>query len=249
MRVMLTLPNVSLIIIDTHCADLARLAVFDSIRHIKFADLLIFSSDCLFFGQSCRNVRIPRFESNEEFTRFLWLAVPNHLATDYMLIIQWDSWILDPGMWTGEFLNYDYIGAPWSYNDGLNVGNGCGLRSRQLMRFLQAKTAEFPVPHDKEDDVLCRHYRPRLESHGFKWAPEQLASRLSFEGSRPAPDSRHFMFHDSFNFSSVLDGERLAQRMRLMQANAHLRVKGKLDPGRLAQRATVLPRLAMENAP
>jgi predicted O-methyltransferase YrrM len=50
------------------------------------------------------------------------------------------------------------------------------------------------------------------------------------------------MFHDSFNFPAVLEGERLAERLRLMRANPAIAGKvAAIDKGR---RAIILPRLA-----
>jgi hypothetical protein len=52
---------------------------------------------------------------------------------------------------------------------------------------------------------------------------------------------RYFMFHDSFNFPSVLDGERLAERVQLMRTNpAFARKVAELDRGR---QPIILPRL------
>ena len=159
-----------------------------------------------------------------------------------MILIHWDGWIVNPSCWRDEFLQYDYIGAPWWYDDGLNVGNGNAIRSMRLMRFLQQNTAEFPLTTYKEDDLISRTYRPMLQRHDFKWPPETLASQFSFECTRPSWSSRHFMFHDSFNFPLVLAGERLDERVRLMRANPAIAHKvAELDAGR---RPLILPRLA-----
>jgi hypothetical protein len=57
-----------------------------------------------------------------------------------------------------------------------------------------------------------------LEGYRFNWPRETLASQFSFECTRPSWPSRHFMFHDTFNFPLVLTGERRADRARLMRA-------------------------------
>jgi SAM-dependent methyltransferase len=110
------------------------------------------------------------------------------------------------------------------------------------MRFLQTNKEGFPLSVSQEDHLIGRVYRAALEQHGFKWPSESLASRFSLECTRPSPESRHFMFHDSFNFPIVLDSERLAERTRLMRANPAISRKvAELDSGR---RPTILPRLA-----
>lgn len=237
----LRLPDVTLAIMDVQCPELARLALQDSLQGIAFGHVVVFSDTDLAVPGT-RWVKVPKWPSIADFCNFFWYELPSHLSTGWMLQIQWDAWITSPDLWTPEFLQYDYIGAPWWYADGLNVGNGCALRSLKLMRFLQQYKKYFPLFSYKEDDILCRTYRPILEKCGFKWAPEVLASRFAFECTRPSWTSQHFMFHDSFNFPLVLQGERLAERVRLMRANPTLgRKVAELDSGR---RPLLLPRLA-----
>jgi hypothetical protein len=157
--------------------------------------------------------------------RHHWQEVAPHVATSHALAIQWDSWVVDPGMWRKEFLEYDYIGAPWWYKDGMNVGNGgfC-LRSTALMRFLRKHRDRFPCTNTLDDDLLCRKYRTALQEEGFVWAPDNVALDFSFEVIRPVPDSRHFGFHASYNFGYGCGGslERLLERARIMIKSKYL---------------------------
>jgi len=129
--------------------------------------------------------------------------------------------------------------------------SGSSLRSRASRRFASSIWAaptlglslRQPLAHP-EDDLLSWHYRPALEKHGFRWAPEQLASRFMFECARTSPNSRHFMFHDSFNFPFVLDRHRLAKRLRLMLENAYLQRGHKIAEIRAGRMPLILPRLA-----
>jgi len=237
----LQLPELTLVMIDVQCPDLARLAIADSMRGIDFGDAVVFSDTDLAMPGT-RWVKVPKWPSIAECCKFLWYELPKHISTGWMILIHWDGWIVNPSCWRDEFLQHDYIGAPWWYDDGLNVGNGNAIRSMRLMRFLQQNTAEFPLTTYKEDDLISRTYRPMLQRHGLKWPPETLASQFSFECTRPSWSSRHFMFHDSFNFPLVLAGERLDERVRLMRANPAIAHKvAELDAGR---RPLILPRLA-----
>jgi hypothetical protein len=104
------------------------------------------------------------------------------VQTSHVLIIQHDGFILNPYAWDDEFLQYDYIGAPWCYDDGLNVGNGgFSLRSKRLLDILS--TDEHIVQSHTEDYRIGRTYRRRLERRGIRFAPESLASRFSIEGN------------------------------------------------------------------
>ncbi len=70
-----------------------------------------------------------------------------------------------------------------------------------------------------------------------------LARLALHECTRPSWFSRHFMFHDSFNFPLVLAGERLAERVRLMRENPRIKHKvAEFDAGR---RPMILSRLAV----
>jgi hypothetical protein len=236
----LNLADVTLVMIDVQCHDLARLALHDSMRDIDFGEVVVFCNADLAVPGT-RWVPVPRWPSIAECCKFLWYELPNHISTRWMLLIHWDGWIVDPSCWREDFLQYDYIGAPWCH-DTFNVGNGNALRSLRLMRFLQQNAELFPLTTYQEDDLVSRVYRTRLETSGFQWAPESLASQFSFECSRPSWSSRHFMFHDSFNFPLVLSGDRLNERVRLMRENPSIKHKlAELESGR---RPMILPHLA-----
>jgi hypothetical protein len=237
----LNLPDVTAVMIDVQCHDLARLALFDSMRDIDFGEVIVFC-DADLSVPGTRWVKVPRWPTIADCCKFLWYELPDHISTDWMVLLHWDGWIVDPTCWSEDFLQYDYIGAPWCLDDGFNVGNGNALRSLRLMRFLQQNPARFPLTTYKEDDLVSRVYRTDLERLGFKWAPETLASQFSFECSRPSWHSRHFMFHDSFNFPLVLSGERLNERVELMRQNPSIKHKlAELESGR---RPMILPHLA-----
>jgi hypothetical protein len=78
-----------------------------------------------------------------------------------------------------------------------------------------------------------------IDVAGTQWIP-----RFMFECTRPSPNSRHFMFHDSFNFPFVLARERLAERLRLMLENPYLQKGNKIAVLRAGRRPLILPRLA-----
>lgn len=228
------LPNVTVELIDVDSPELARLAMIDTLAQIEPGEALIFSPTVIHVP-GARWIEIPAFANLDEYVRFLWHDMPNYVSTSHILFTQWDAWVIDGTCWTDEFLKYDYGGAPWMYfDDAFKVGNGAGLRSLALMNRLRTAPEEYPVSRI-EDAVISRIYRRNLELDGFKWMPVRLASRLAFENSRPAKNSRHFMFHDAFNFPAVLDGDRLAERLALMRKNPRgLRKLGEIEQGREA---------------
>jgi uncharacterized protein DUF5672 len=237
----LKLPDVTLVMMDCTCPELARLAVMDTLELIEPDDILVVSNAELDVPNA-RAMQVPAWQTVQEYCLFLWYHLPFFVHTKFFLNIQWDGWVIDHTMWDPEFLEYDYIGAPWWY-DTYNVGNGTGIRSIKLMRFLAENRKLLPV-EGKEDELLGRVYRPILERQGFRWAPEKLAAKFSVECTRPSVSSKHFMFHDSFNFPAVLPQEKFEQRLRLMQVNKYICRGKKLLELEQKRSALVLDRLA-----
>ena len=164
-----------------------------------------------------RFVTVPDFTDKLGWCRSNWYDAPPQLRTPYVLQIQWDSWVWDPTQWTEKFYDYDFIGSPWWYKDGKNVGNtGFSLMSTRLKRFLNANREKFPCNSVAEDDLLCRGYRLELEKYGFTWAPEELARQFAFECVRSPAHPRTFGFHGAFNFNEVLSYSALIERTKLM---------------------------------
>jgi hypothetical protein len=130
-------------------------------------------------------VTIQPLRSSADYSRFMMKSLLRHIDTEYVLVIQWDGYVANPGAWSPEFLLFDYIGARWN-NDLYrkeahhNVGNGgFSLRSRVLLEALQDPAITLLHP---EDRMICREYRRYLEDkHGIVFAQDDIADRFSFE--------------------------------------------------------------------
>lgn len=222
---MLKLPDVTLVLIETREHDLAELALRDCEALAEFGEVLVFTDrPAKFLRPDRRVIEVPDWPNKQGWSRCFWTDVALQCRTSHVLGIQWDSWIVAPEMWRDEYLRYDYIGAPWWYKDGLNVGNGgfC-LRSTRFMRFVRKHRAQFPVICDLDDDLFCRKYRPTLQSAGFEWAPEMIAQDFAFECVRSDPTARHFGFHAAYNFDyGCGSDERLLERAQLMARSNYI---------------------------
>ena len=172
---MLKLDNITLVCADCLNYDGALKAIGKSCEQIEFADVKFFTD--IHYVDS---IFIESIKSKKEYSYFIHNKLADYIDTDFVLIIQNDGYVINPHLWTDEFLNYDYIGAPWWYSDGYNVGNGgFSLRSRRLLKVVQELNYEDYHP---EDDSICRKQRDWLEYiHKIKFAPEELAARFSFE--------------------------------------------------------------------
>lgn len=117
-----------------------------------------------------------------QYSNYALRELGQHVNTPYLLIVQWDGFVLDARQWSSEFLKWDYIGAPWPGPDGPQVGNGgfC-LRSRRLLDALEDPVFQTPGK-EAEDRRICQVARPMLEQrYGVRFAPVPLAMRFSYE--------------------------------------------------------------------
>jgi len=223
---MLKLPNVTLVLVETREHELARLALEDCERLVEFAEVLVFTDRPSDFQKNGRRiVEVPDWPTKLGWSRCFWYDVPLQVKTSHALCIQWDSWVVDPSIWHDEYMQYDFVGAPWWYKDGMNVGNGgfC-LRSAKFMRYIRKHRDQFPCITDLDDDLYCRKYRPTLQTAGFEWAPEAIAQAFAFECVRPDITARHFGFHAvyNFNYGCQDDEARLLERAHAMKQSNYI---------------------------
>ena len=208
---MLQLPRVTVCCVDCVNHDLALTALHQCAQHARFARVLFVTDHHLAIeGVEC--LRIEPLRSREDYSRFVIKELGDHIDTDFVLLVQWDGFVVNPAAWSDDFLDHDYIGARWPFrDDGLTVGNGgFSLRSRRLLAALRDQAV---IPEPLEDVGICRTFRPYLEKvHGIRFAPEAVADRFSFEATYF--DKVPFGFHGLFNFWMFLDAQGLAHVLR-----------------------------------
>jgi hypothetical protein len=196
---MLELPSVTLCCIDTVNPPLARGRVRpEALEREGDAELFVERR-----AEVGREVRvIEPFASRAEYSEFVLKSLVRHIDTPFVLLIQWDGYVINPAAWRGEFLACDYIGAKWFWHqDAMRVGNGgFSLRSRKLLAALQDPRIALD---GNEDETIGRKYRPLLErEHGIVFASEALADAFAFEAAYPV--GKPFGFHGLYNFCRVV---------------------------------------------
>ena len=203
----MALPDVTLVAVsDVAIAATAR-ALAISQQGLRFAETLLLTSREAPPGLCATSRAIEPIASREAYSRFMLRDLHRHIATSHALCVQWDGYVLDPARWDPEFLEYDYIGAPWlHFGDGMRVGNGgFSLRSARLLE----ACATLDVADEAEDMAICRTHRPVLEQRfGMRFAPADLARRFAFE--RAAPNHDEFGFHGAFNMVGRVPAAELA---------------------------------------
>ena len=127
--------------------------------------------------QGIEVTKIEPLPSINHYSFFCIKRLVDYINTDYLLLVQHDGFILDSGLWTNDFFNYDYIGAAWADK---RVGNGgFSLRSKKLLTALaDSRVRDVRI----EDNAIGRHYKTLLERYyGIKIAPLFMADRFSHE--------------------------------------------------------------------
>jgi hypothetical protein len=193
----LDLRDVTVCAVDTVNVALAARSLHLSMAQCHFADAVLFSHAPV--AGAFRTVEIGKLNSIAEYSNFVFKHLSTRIKTPYVLLVQWDGYVIDPAAWSPTFREYDYIGARWPGEaDGMSVGNGgFSLRSR---KFLSAVTEpRFAVDKDMNEDwLICRAYRPVLEGeYGIRFAPESVADMFSYENTQPNKPS--FGFHGMGN--------------------------------------------------
>lgn len=208
---MKSIKNLTMVIVDTINHAGAIHAINKSLEQIT-PERVIFFTNIEFGGVKFRNefpvevVIIERITSKEEYSKFIIYELINHIKTTHCLIIQHDGFVLNGSLWHDSWMEYDYIGAPWLYTDGRNVGNGgFSLRSFKLMEHTAGLSGllGFGLASDgldilgPEDEMIGRLFRGALEGHGCKFPTEEVASKFSFELQMPLGPT--FGFHGIFH--------------------------------------------------
>jgi len=212
----LDLSDVTICAVDSVNVALAARALHLSMAQCKFADAILFTHAAV--DGAFRTEKIPRIRSTAQYSSFCFKRLPTFIDTPFVLMVQWDGYVVDPGAWSPAFRQCDYIGARWPVNDGLSVGNGgFSLRSRKFLSALMQPRFTLDVRFNS-DWLVCRSYRPELEGdYGIRFAPEHVADLFSHE--RVEPSRPTFGFHSLENMWRYLDDAEMLKFVNLLSAD------------------------------
>jgi hypothetical protein len=183
--------KIPVVIVDTYKhKNLARHAIERSLQTGLVDKVYSFSNVPIIPGEVFFEIKT--IESTADYSRFVLHALPHFILEERFFLIQWDGFPLRGDLWDSQYMNFDYIGAPWDdMPEHMSVGNGgFSLRSRKLGETLSKRSIveSKGLPHeDAEDVIICRYMRPVLEMLGIKFAPRSLASTFSTEHLSNAP--------------------------------------------------------------
>lgn len=204
----LALPDVTLACVDTRAPQIALTAIERCIAQIEFARVVLFTDVAAQNSLPAHIDGVPiSIGSVDEYSAFMLRGLATHITTPFVLVVQWDGYVLDATAWDPAFLEYDYIGAPFrSGPQGWLVGNGgFSLRSAKLLAAMQDPSIAISNP---EDTCICHDNRVRLErDFGIRFATPDVAARFAFE--RVEPTGPTFGFHGLFNFHRIMSSDQL----------------------------------------
>jgi hypothetical protein len=191
-----------------------------SMEHINFGKVKILSN----VETSIEGIEIIKIPSLDklQYSLFCLYELPKYVDTEYCLTFQGDGFVINPNLWKSEFLEYDYIGAPWTSKEINQVGNGgFSLRSQKFLH--SAKTLEYNsriqfqkhIPAGQlitpEDWFVCCYSYESMINMGVKFPNMDLAYEFSVE--HPSLIKRYnyydlstyksFGFHGSFNLAAM----------------------------------------------
>ncbi len=178
---MLKLPNVTLIALTDHKFEEHK-AVAD-----KVCEEIEFGAVKIIYDRGINH-------DVNNWNRKIIYELTNYVDTDFCFLFHADGYPINPSAWKDEFLDYDYIGAPWplptddySYRtpsgELVRVGNSVSIRSKRILDEPRRLALEWKpyYGNTNEDGFLCVHNRQNLIEAGCKFAPFEVAKFFSRE--------------------------------------------------------------------
>lgn len=206
----LHLPQVTLVMMGTINLEGHLKALEYSCKDIEFGEVKLIT-DRPFEHEFIKYNYIDPIRGIDQWSHDIVFKLGEYITTDFALLIHPDGFVVNPESWKSEFLNYDYIGAPWplpSSKDKIafrdingkiqRVGNSVSLRSKKLLDLPKKIQMEWKSFHGftHEDGYICVNMRHVFEKHGCVFAPLELAVHFSQEVPIPeAKGIKPFAFH------------------------------------------------------
>lgn len=191
----ISLPDVTLLSITSVNIDQTQSALKISSQDIEFAKVKLLSSSLPSSKHpDIEYMQIPKIDYLG-YSRIIIKDLYKFFETKFCLIVQADGFVVNSDFWNNDFLNYDYIGAPWPEKVQVNPGNlsltlnenkvgngGFSIRSNKLAKVTSKIDFEnLTFPNKSEDIVICHYLYKDMIKQGIKFAPPELAAQFSME--------------------------------------------------------------------
>jgi hypothetical protein len=200
----LQLPEATLLIFNpAHGADTSGAILNWLDRRIEFGAVVHITDKPASFPVVGRQVYVPKcdWKTAQEIQAF---ELHEYFDTPFVLHIETDGFPVHFDKWKPEFLDWDYIGAPWPprlvpEDGGDRVGNGgCSLQSRRFRELLHQYRHLYAGEPSDVWFTRNKQLRPILDREGIRIAPIEAALQFSFENE--LPDFPGWDRRESFGF-------------------------------------------------
>lgn len=192
---MIELPDVTLLAPTGNHIEETIQAVLKCCEFINFGEVKLVTHEELELPDDVTLEKsIYPMDSYYNYNKYVFEDLYRHVDTTHCLLMQYDSWIIHPELWEDEWLNYDYIGAPWAVKENayiawdsgehVRVGNGgFSFRSKKLLEipFKYRLSLTQEQGYYNEDGNICCYHRKSFLDGGIKYAPINVAAKFSFE--------------------------------------------------------------------
>ena len=206
------LPQVTLIAVSSVKIYETVKALEYSMRGIDFGEVVLVTHQIPKHLPKGITVKLcPEITNIDMFNHMMVYDLAEYVDTDYILLVHYDGFVVNPTSWKDEFLDYDYIGSPWplpdnehhSYYDSegniVRVGNSVSLRSKRLLEYPGKHNLEWrktPNGDYNEDIFLCCMSKCEMEKDGLRFAPIEVARFFGREHTIPETTGMDpFIFH------------------------------------------------------
>tara|TARA_B100001057_G_C22631327_1_gene864503 strand:- start:106 stop:828 length:723 start_codon:yes stop_codon:yes gene_type:complete len=192
---------VDLVTINTNSVEAGIKALEYSQKTIKFNNTYLFSSENV--SGDFELIKINKFKNVIEYNNFI-IKLTDYIDSEFVLIVQPDGYLINPLKWSDNFLNYDYIGAPWpSDKKWLNrwskypsniknpihkniefnrIGNGgFSLRSKKFLEYSSNFESNFIKNGVPEDIFLNLVNFDLAKENNIKYPDIETAINFSYE--------------------------------------------------------------------
>ena len=204
------LPSVTLVAMATRNVEETLQALEYSCKGFEYGSVKLLSHFTPYgLSKNIEFIRIDKIKSIDDWSYKIIYELNQYIDTEFALLVHADGFVVNPSSWKDEFLDYDYIGAPWplptdnfSYRDIngkiVRVGNSVSLRSKRLLELPIKLNLPWEPFHGNfhEDGFICAKNRHIYESHGMRFAPLDVAKYFSHEAMIPEVKGiKPFVFH------------------------------------------------------
>lgn len=188
----LSLPKVTLVSVSSVAPERNLKALEWCVDLVDFADCKLITDKEI--PSDSKRIKVEKcglLGSIDEYSKFMIYDLDNYIETPFALVVQPDGVLVNPNSWTDDFLDFDYIGAPWpegmfvdDKGENIRVGNGgFSLRSKKLLSFFKDHNIPWVSYRGSynEDGFISMANLDLLRSRGIKFPSASLAYKFSRE--------------------------------------------------------------------